>query len=354
MSESTSYWLQEKNGIYHVRFYINGIERTRSTRTTKINVAHRRAPKIIEQVVRELKGQKVLTFGHLVVRYYQHARLNKKSHRDDRFMLNMFLKYFKKEMVLDEFNPMKIEEFKIWLSYKKVAKDQTISNSRINRHLSVLQRMFNLAIEWEIFDRSNPVRKSHFLKEPPARDMIFSGEEIQRLWTASVELAQKSRTMNQKIFPAFLLTALVTGCRMGELIHLKVPDYQDGFFIIHKAKSNKKRMVPVRDELVQLLMRLPRKDEFIFSLSRRNSDVLRKTWHTVKQNAGIKKEARFHDLRHTHVSLLLQSGADIKTVQEIGGWSDLKMVERYAHTNAPLKTAAVTRIPLPDLSDYEI
>ena len=68
---------------------------------------------------------------------------------------------------------------------------------------------------------------------------------------------------------------------------------------------------------------------------------------------GFDEEQTYH-LRHTHVSLLLQSGADIRTVQEIGGWSDLKMLERYAHTNAPLKTAAVTRIPLPDLSEYEI
>jgi integrase len=269
-------------------------------------------------------------------------------------MLNVFLKYFKKETVLDDFTPMRIEEFKTWLSHKKVAKDQTISKARINRYLSVLRLMFNLAIEWEIFDRSNPVRKSHFLKEPPARDMIFSSDEIHRLWIASVNLAHRSRTMNQKIFPAFLLTALMTGCRMSELIHLKVSDYQDGFFIIHKTKSNKKRTVPVRDELIQLLMRFPRSDDFIFPLTRMNSDVLRKTWYTVKENAGIKREARFHDLRHTHVSFLLQSGADIKTVQEIGGWSDLKMLERYAHTNAPLKTAAVTRIPLPDLSEYEI
>ena len=69
---------------------------------------------------------------------------------------------------------------------------------------------------------------------------------------------------------------------------------------------------------------------------------------------GYNYLSRFHDFKHTHVSLLLQSGADIRTVQEICGWSDLKILERYAHTNAPLKSAAVTRIPLPDLSEYEI
>lgn len=48
-------------------------------------------------------------------------------------MPNVFLKYFNKETVLDDFTPMRIEEFKSWLSHKKVAKDQTISKASINR-----------------------------------------------------------------------------------------------------------------------------------------------------------------------------------------------------------------------------
>ncbi len=51
-----------------------------------------------------------------------------------------------------------------------------------------------------------------------------------------------------------------------------------------------------------------------------------------------------HTLRHTFASRLVQAGVDLRTVQELGGWSDLSMVQRYAHVGPSQKTEAVRRI----------
>jgi len=48
-----------------------------------------------------------------------------------------------------------------------------------------------------------------------------------------------------------------------------------------------------------------------------------------------------HDLRHTWCSRLGEKGVDDRTLQELGGWKTLKMVQRYSHTNDRRKAEAV-------------
>ena len=49
-------------------------------------------------------------------------------------------------------------------------------------------------------------------------------------------------------------------------------------------------------------------------------------------------------IRHTFASRLVMSGADLRTIQECGGWSDLSLVQRYSHLSATHKTSALERI----------
>ena len=48
-----------------------------------------------------------------------------------------------------------------------------------------------------------------------------------------------------------------------------------------------------------------------------------------------------HDLRHTWCSRLGEKGVDDRTLQELGGWKTLRMVQRYSHTNDRRKAEAV-------------
>ena len=49
--------------------------------------------------------------------------------------------------------------------------------------------------------------------------------------------------------------------------------------------------------------------------------------------AGI-TDFRWHDLRHTWASWHIQQGTPLHVLQELGGWSDIRMVQRYAHLSA--------------------
>ncbi|MGF6561473.1 integrase [Erwinia aphidicola] len=55
-----------------------------------------------------------------------------------------------------------------------------------------------------------------------------------------------------------------------------------------------------------------------------------KAWSGALKRAGI-SDFRFHDLRHTWASWLIQSGVPLSALQEMGGWESIEMVRRYAH-----------------------
>jgi site-specific recombinase XerD len=51
-----------------------------------------------------------------------------------------------------------------------------------------------------------------------------------------------------------------------------------------------------------------------------------------------------HSLRHTFASRLVMSGADLRTIQTLGGWRDLSLVQRYGHLSPGHGTRAIERI----------
>jgi len=67
-------------------------------------------------------------------------------------------------------------------------------------------------------------------------------------------------------------------------------------------------------------------------------DSLNQTFRKALRQAGI-EELRFHDLRHTAATRIVESGANIVAVSRILGHADLKTTMRYAHPDNSLKDA---------------
>ena len=117
------------------------------------------------------------------------------------------------------------------------------------------------------------------------------------------------------------------------------------FIEISHSKNNKKRYIPLNNDMVELLRSLPKKsDNYVFH-GRYGNPIkgIKDPWKNTLIKAGI-SNFRFHDLRHTFASHFVMKGGDILTLKEILGHSSLKMVERYAHLANEYKSIQINAL----------
>ena len=99
--------------------------------------------------------------------------------------------------------------------------------------------------------------------------------------------------------------------------------------VLPSSKNGKPKIVELSSIVVACLKRIPRRigEDRIFhdcgNVSHRFPE-----WVNDAQLTGT---VSFHTLRHTFASRLVMAGVDLLTVQSLGGWRDLAMVQRYAH-----------------------
>ncbi len=72
---------------------------------------------------------------------------------------------------------------------------------------------------------------------------------------------------------------------------------------------------------------------------------VRTAFTTACRNAKL-PGVSLHTLRHRFASRLMMAGVDIRTIQKLGGWKEIKMLERYAHLSQEHKALAVEKLIL--------
>ena len=112
------------------------------------------------------------------------------------------------------------------------------------------------------------------------------------------------------------------------------------------AKSGHMRAVPLNSKALAILTRLHdhKRGDWVFC--RQDGTPFLSIQHGFRltcQRAGL-KDVTPHTLRHTFCSRLVQAGVDLRTVQELGGWKSLDLVERYGHLSPTHKAQAIERI----------
>jgi integrase len=132
---------------------------------------------------------------------------------------------------------------------------------------------------------------------------------------------------------------------------------QDQIRILKAKSSSGERFIPMNAASRVLLGELARnaKTNLVFPSNRRVGERLldlKKGFRKAVKSARI-PPIRFHDLRHTFATRLIQSGVAITTVQRLLGHANISMTARYAHAPDSARVAAVKRLdelfaPQPD------
>jgi len=138
-----------------------------------------------------------------------------------------------------------------------------------------------------------------------------------------------------------LMAGYAAGLRVSEIIHLKLTDIDSKRMMIHihGAKGKKDRMVPLSKKLLETLRiyYLAYKPR-IYLFENPSGEMYsvrsaQKILQDAKKDAGITKKGSIHMLRHSYATHLMESGTDIRIIQELLGHNSIKTTMRYTHVS---------------------
>jgi len=136
-----------------------------------------------------------------------------------------------------------------------------------------------------------------------------------------------------------IVFAINTGLRESEILDLKWSqvDFDRRTMIILEQKNRGVDTLPRNETALNVLLSKNEAEHTATGLvftnpkkERIGTSHLIKSFHKAIKRSGIAK-LRFHDLRHTFASRLVQGGADLFSVQKLGRWKNTSMVMRYAY-----------------------
>jgi integrase len=139
---------------------------------------------------------------------------------------------------------------------------------------------------------------------------------------------------------------ILTGPRASNLIGLRWRDVdlEAGVYTIPESKSGDALRLPMHSRVKEILSRLQRDGVYVFAEADGEPPWdFTHTFTAAVKRAGI-HDLHLHDLRHTFASRLAMAGVDPLTIQQLGGWKTLQMVQRYAHLSPDHKRQAIERL----------
>ena len=293
------------------------------------------------------------TFGHFAQVWYDIYKkpyLRENSLNSIQYVLNQHILPYLGGCRLRDISPMQIQAVMARLADK--------SNSLQSKALIHLRSIFKAAEENGLVAKSpvSAMLKAGGKKTP--EKIALTPQESQAL----LERVENHRART------FLLTALHTGMRRGEILALKWEDVDFDNKVIHvrrnavlgrykttisdelKTKASK-RDVPLSEELEAWLEARKRNTHSQYVISMQNHQPLTKSsyksmWRLIERELPG-GHVTAHILRHTYVTRLFEAGLDIKEIQYLAGHSTMDMTLRvythYDRVSREAKTAEKVR-----------
>lgn len=217
------------------------------------------------------------------------------------------------------------------------------------RRLSALRQFFRFLYA-EGYRKDDPTGTIDAPKKQKPLPKIMSVEHVTRLLDRAALEAVKIQEPGERLralrLHALIETLYATGLRVSELVSLPVSVARtDHRFLMVRGKGSKDRMVPLspkaRDALQSFLSArdsLPGSDDnaWLFPAFSESGHLARQVFARelkgLAARAGLSAAAISpHVMRHAFASHLLQNGADLRTVQQLLGHSDISTTQIYTH-----------------------
>ena len=255
------------------------------------------------------------------------------SYRRDLNKLNKYLEVRN----IQEIQKVTREDLCAYILYLE---ENNFAAATISRNIASIKAFYHFLAKEEIVseDISDALKAPKIEKKMPE---ILSTEQVIRL------LEQPNGDSPKEIRDKAMLELMyATGIRVTELITLKTADVnlQMGFLVCRDG--NKERIIPFGNEARNALIRYIDGTREIM-VEDKNSNILfancsgqpmsrQGFWKLIKfyaKKAGIEEDITPHTLRHSFAAHLVENGADLRSVQEMLGHSDISTTQVYANMN---------------------
>lgn len=258
-------------------------------------------------------------------------------HRD----LMRYYKYVN-EIEHKDFGTIKKKEIKNYLKYLN---DSGLDQRSVSRNISSIRSFYKFLLI-EKYVKNNPSDLLELPKRKKTLPQVLSMEEIDRL--LDIPLTDPYSYRNK----AMLELMYATGLRVSELINLKLHDVDLSMAYVRTVgKGDKERIIPIGDVALNVLknymenyrkLLLKGKVTDALFLNNHGLGMTRQGFFKILKNLAKEKDIKTpfspHTLRHSFATHLLNNGADLRSIQELLGHSDISTTQIYTHiSNQRLK-----------------
>lgn len=202
---------------------------------------------------------------------------------------------------------------------------QRVSWSQFNQCVSGLRFLYGVTL-----GRPEGVPRIPYGRRPKRIPRVLSQAEV-------LELLQ---CIPSRKIRMVLTTIYATGMRIDEALHLSVGDVDSRqmTILVARGKGNKQRLVPLSRPLLAELRdwwRVHRNPHWLFPGDQPDRPLgaspVQRACQTAADQAGLKRGATPHTLRHTFATELLEAGVNLLTIQKLLGHSSLSSTLLYTH-----------------------
>ena len=205
--------------------------------------------------------------------------------------------------------------------------EQHLAASTVNQVFNALRFLYV-----ELYNRPFVIGSLPRPRKPMKLPVTLSQQEVLRILNAVGN--EKHKVILTLIYSA--------GLRVGEAVRLKITDIDSERGLIHvrNAKGMKDRFTLLSEVMLPMLREFYRQykpKEYLFEGGPGRSHIAERSVQNVfaraVKEAGISKEVSVHSLRHSFATHLLESGTDVRYIQELLGHSSSKTTEIYTHVS---------------------
>lgn len=222
-------------------------------------------------------------------------------------------------------------------AYVRYLQEHGKSPATVSRSLASLKSLYLFALNEDEIDQ-NPVHNIKLEKAEKKLPQILSGKEVELL-------LEQPKCSDMKGFrdKAMLEVLYATGIRVSELINLNYDDVSLSGGFLRCSGSGRTRIIPLYPEALHALadymedvrpkmIASPGEQSLFVNVSgeRMSRQGFWKIIKFYQEKAHIEKDITPHTLRHSFAAHLLENGADLRSIQEMLGHSDISSTQVYA------------------------